>query len=404
MDANTIDLIKTIGIVVSALCGIVVTIFSVRFEKAKIDIKTRTDEILKHQKSVLRDFEEFGQKIITYGIASVPRALGSSDVQRQLQQSALEPFPAQSHFDQRKLQYIPEKTLLAEKLVDSIVAQIKADSTLTIALVIDGGTTLYQLFQMLCSHEDLRFNAVNASRLKIITNSLPGILVLNKLGRTAKNSTLFECRVLAGEAHFGFETSIGRETPIDLERAISSIKTQEPARKTKVIGALSAHFVSLSEGILQEHTDLIALKSKMLDVCDEIYCAVPFSKLTTFSSDKLNKILGNFSHEECLNFLQNWAICANKINLLVTSRPPNYFGNIQPNQLGNYFAHTDGSLPDGAINLKSLVRLEFDPLDDFSVRTNIAVLGERRALCEYEIPDRRIRSALLDHLQKVGKM
>lgn len=401
---TTAQIVQTALTLLAAAVAAVASFYAARMYKARTAFEAQAKEIQAQQKQVLQQMSEFGTQLMTQTLRVAP-------------QFAVSPYPQLlpivspadlSLFDRRRSHFAPEKELLAGQTVERIRRLVDAeaggDEQMTVILILDAGSTVFPIFRQLCQHPAFQFNRENASRLKIITNNLPGVAELIQYGRIGdpvRARTLFKCRILVGYAHSQYEASLSSQTAADLRRAVEEFQKESEASRSsgrvKVVSVTTGNYVSTPEGILARDPNHVATKSTMLDVADESYVLAPLGKLLPYACEEINELLEYAGKTERYATLPNWPQKGRELTMVITTRELNYFRRIDPSCLGIHLGRVQAEIREG-FDAGHLREIPFDPMNDVRVRTQASVMGMERALCEYEFPHANLREGLVKKL------
>jgi hypothetical protein len=397
---SALDLIQSILAGLAAIFAAVASYYTYKLRKLRIQVEESTKSIQERQSQLLGEMSEFGNAIIQQTLKVAPQ-FAFSPYQQLLSTTTLTDM---SLFDRRRSHFTPEKELLADVIVKRISSYIDKDDDLFIILILDAGSTVYPIFRRLCRHPSFQFDRNKARRLKIITNNLPGVADLIRYGHIGDPSvarTLFQCRILSGFAHSQYEASLSNETAADLLKAVSefreSIRKDQPqADKVKVISVTTGNYISIKEGVLARDRNHVDTKSNMIEVASEIYVLAPLGKLLPYNCDEINNLL-EFNEDMGYATLPKWDERFTDRYIVITTRQPEYFPQLNPLTLITYFGRVQGEVNDHYKD--NLLKIPFDPMDDIQVRTSASILGRDRALREYELPHQNLRDKLIKKLQ-----
>ncbi len=397
---TAMDVLATVASVIAALATAVAAVSVFLLNRLRIRFEENAKYIQDQQKQMLQNASEFSTQLMAQTLKVAPQYAFAPYPQLMPQSSLLD----MSLFDRRQAHFAPEKELLAKTVVEMLRKQIEEDENLSIILILDAGSTVFPIFRLLCRHPTFQFDRNNASRLRIITNNLPGVSDLTKFGRIGERrvaKTLFKCRILSGYAHSEYEASLGDQTANDLKSAIGEFEQaiqSQGGNRIKVVSVTTGNYVSLSEGVLARHRNHVEIKSVMLEVGDDVYILAPLGKLLPYTALEVNSLL-DLSGEEGYSSSKSWTQRMGNITMVVTIRKPEYFIQLRPHTLHTYFAKVQG---DVCHQFKDdhLVTVPFDPMDDIQVRTHASVLGVERALREHELPHQNLRDRLIARLEE----
>jgi hypothetical protein len=126
-----------------------------------------------------------------------------------------------------------------------------------------------------------------------------------------------------------------------------------------------------------------------------MYVLAPMGKIVPFSGDQMNELMKD--HGSGYARLDDWSAKKENIKCLVTSRPRDYLvhHNFDPPTLTMHFGQVMAELE----KLPGVDRTEFDPLDEIDVRVQASLVGNERALREYELPHKNFRECLKKRLE-----
>jgi len=399
VNPTVLTVIASIAPVLATVAAAVASYYTFTLNKQRIEFEKSAKTIQDEQRKVLDQMSQFGSQVMTQTLKVTP-------------QFAFAPYshllptvhPSDhSLFDRRRTHFSPEKEVLAEAAIEMIRKLVETKPSTTCALILDAGSTVFPIFRRLCLHPTFRFDRTNADRLKIITNNLPGVSELIRHGRMGdpiSPTTLFECRVLRGFANSLYEASLSTRTSVDLTDAVNEFKESAGANSEvdcEIICVSTGNYISLPDGVLARDPNHQSVKDAMLKIAQHIYVLAPFGKLLQYNCQDINELLGYSDASDGYAALPNWESVSANLTMFVTSRPHEYFAEIGPACLRNHFAAVQDRLRKDYEN--RLVECPFDPLDDISVRVQVSLIGEERALREYELPHRNMRESLLAKLQ-----
>jgi DeoR/GlpR family transcriptional regulator of sugar metabolism len=402
---TTPEIIQAVFTGLATVVAAFASFYAARMYRTRILFEKQAKNIQDQQKQILQQMSEFGTQLMTHTLKIAPQFAFSPYTQ------LLPPISPSdiSLFDRRRSHFTPEKEKLAEKIVEDVRTQIDkeagGDEQLTIILILDAGSTVFPIFRQLCVHPAFQFNRANARRLKIITNNLPGVSQLIKYGRIGdpiRARTLFECRILVGFAHSQYEASLSSQTSNDLQNAVEEFRQeiQESGadNKIKVVSVTTGNYVSTTHGILARDPNHVMTKGAMLDVSDDVYVLAPLGKLLPYSCDEINELLGYSGGKVRYATLANWPEKAKELIMVVTTRDPDYFRQLEPSTVGIHLGRVQAEIRD-RFDEKHLITIPFDPKSDVRVRTQASIMGIERALCEYEFPHENLRESLIRRLR-----
>lgn len=398
-------MVSSILSVLAIIAAILAYFFAARMYFARLQHEKEGMNVLKKQKQMLKEMSEFNTQLIAQTLQISP-------------QFALKPYPQlipdispskMSIFDLRCSHYTPEKELLAEQVVKNIIEQIDVglggDNKFTIILILDAGTTVFNIFKELCEHPSFHYFQDNADRLFIITNNLPGVSELIKHRRYVKPGhpgTIFKCRVVSGIANAQYEASIGPDTAQDLINSVGEIKEEIRAKnkkKVKVIGVVTGNYISLVDGLLSDDINHLETKKTIIEISDEVYVVAPLGKIVPFDCDKLNNMIKKSDPKLTYSPVPGWDIGSKEINLFVSIRSDDYFSNLEPPTLRTYLGHVQSELLNRFDRTKLYTPL-FQPLEDLHLNIRAAILTVTRALREYEFPHKAFRESLVEKINE----
>lgn len=385
--------------VIATIATAVTSWYALRLHRMKIEFEGNAKAIQEKQSQMLNEMSEFSRSIITQTLKVTPQYA----FMPYQQVMPMPPFSDASLFDRRKAHFSPEKEILAETFVKHVASLIDQNENLHIILILDAGSTVFPVFSKLCNHPSFQFDRTKARRLKIITNNLPGVSDLIRHGRISDHNlmrTLFRCRILSGFANSQYEAVLSLETITDLDVAIENFRkliAEEKQKRTKiqVISVTTGNYISIIDGILARDEDHLLVKSKMLEVADEVFVLSPLGKLISYSCGQFNEALGNKGSFR-YGYLPQWNSKVHNLHMVVTTRRPGYFAKLDPISLNTYFGHLQKEACDRF--KENLIQIPFDPRDEVHVRTTASIMGLDRALREYELPHQNYRDMLLSKI------
>jgi len=397
---NLFNILIAIAAIVAPLAAALASYYTFKLNKVRIQFEENAKNIQHKQNILLQNVNDFSQQLMTQTLKVTPQYafLPYQHTFPQITPSDI------SLFDLRRSHFTPEKEILTQKIVEILRSEILKDETLNIILILDAGSTVFPIFRQLCTHPTFQFDRKNASRLKIITNNLPGVSELTKYGRIGERKvarTLFRCRILSGYAHSEYEASLGPQTSSDLRSAIEELRQSnlEPKENNiKIVSVTTGNYVSLVDGILARHKHHIDIKSAMLAEADTTYVLAPLGKFLPYSLDEINNLL-DLENEEKYDSLKTWKQYVNRVYMVITTRKPEYFRQLEPVELNAYFASIQKQIFD-LFEEEFLITIPFDPMDDIRVRTQASILGPERTLREHELPHQDLRTNLINKLER----
>lgn len=209
-----------------------------------------------------------------------------------------------SLFSYRKSHFDKEKRRIAEHFVSEFMARLKGEVDRLkdvnkigcIFLLLDSGSTVYQVFEVLCNAYyvggfDLDDNAkkVLFSKIVILTNNVAGANKLSEIGRVgdhiAANMAL-KCLLLPGKVEGKYNAVLSGETAMQIKPMIEEYS--ETGKNNFVYGVITGNYLSTKDGILSrgEYHDVV--KKNIIKNSHNVYILSPLGKLTTYSCDDLN--------------------------------------------------------------------------------------------------------------------
>lgn len=234
-----------------------------------------------------------------------------------------------SIFGSRRDHFLTEKKAIARKTIDIIQKELIDNETMKFCLLIDSGTTTYELF---CEISDriakVRTNKKNKDRNKIldiwsnrvfiITNNLPGIqyLITNcRTGSTEYSDLFVKCLFLPGKplpvyAAVAGSDTINFLTKFDISKRIENELGVEKRDDYQIISIISGNY------IVRHHDDdsgkelfcpvarggevggHYAIKKEFVNMSNKIYLISPLTKFSFATCDCLNKISGYYINAE----------------------------------------------------------------------------------------------------------
>lgn len=245
----------------------------------------------------------------------------------------------QSVFADRLGHFREEKEHLAANFIPQLLTRCKAfaESGKQVYLLIDSGTTLYELFEVI-GRESVRFYENRdewIGQLRIVTNNLPGIDALTETGRVNPQSrysslAIEECHLLPGKLLPIYSAVTGEKT----NEALKRLREETDQNKAVFIGLVAGNWirlrrtdpvcpVPLARGI--GHLDF---KQALINNSDEIYVITPLGKIFIgVSLDDINTALGFIKDSPVLDRQSYGEVVitekAASVKLVSTSRPPN---------------------------------------------------------------------------------
>lgn len=206
---------------------------------------------------------------------------------------------AYSVFGNRITHFQGEKRFLAETLVALVEARARAafehDSASGIIAVIDSGTTLYPLFELLAAEcvEHFEDEWHWTHRLLLVTNNIPGIEALIRHGRTRGDTgherLAVSCKVLPGKPLPAYAAIVGSDTEAalrDLENTnvanLIRFETSQENLRWRVLGLTTGNWITVRDGVVhplargEGHLDF---KRELVRAAHEIYVVGPLGKM-----------------------------------------------------------------------------------------------------------------------------
>lgn len=330
-----------------------------------------------------------------------------------------------SLFSFRLKHFKEEKRRISEYLFTDIIENIKCieenDPNDKYILLLDSGSTIYPVFEVLCNAYFISDNKRKKyfEKIVIITNNVAGANLLTEIGRSGDNITanmLFSCFVLPGVIEGKYNAVLSEQTASYIPIAINHFKENQIEKKeykTLTIGVVTGNYISLEDGILTRGDYHDIVKQRIIENSDHLYIASPLGKFSAYSNNEINKgVMENvpklLTHKEygivpnsSFNHLKTDDIYINKKITIVTSNKRNYKneGDSIPD-VGTYL----NNILNNILDLKEEGRFnvllsEFDPRFESEQVVYDRNIDKFEAILKYEFPHRAMRDWLRKEIE-----
>jgi len=197
--------------------------------------------------------------------------------------AGLLPFDDQSIFGERYEHFFHEKRAIAACFIERLDEHIKiTPEGEKIRLILDSGTTIFPVFGLLLEH---KHDQEWTSKLEIVTNNIPGVLVMLRDGRAKENphsELAFDVHVVAGDPSPAYWALLPSAPEQEMARV-----TREKAAAT--IGVTTGNWAMASGKGLFVRGDRHADFKKALMACSSVlYALLPVGKMIEQGIDELN--------------------------------------------------------------------------------------------------------------------
>lgn len=289
-----------------------------------------------------------------------------------------------SLLEARQEHYSEEKMYLCNQVVSMIADRIENGDR--IILLIDAGSTVLPIVQLLCDHP-VFVSLEKCARLVLVTNNLGAVDSLlhhGTVGSDATATTRFKCYFPQGEINCTYGACLGSTTAASVRNLVSDAQHNT---KCTVISIVTGNYISVHDGLLargKEHTEV---KQAMIDIADECYFLAPLGKILKYKCGDLNSILkGQRKDYEVVPHKND-----KKPVLVYTFRPYHYADT--NTQLKLYFHDLKTSIEHAAgFDVREEWGFEIDPFE-MSVRMRVErqLMDEQTAILNYEFPHPALR-------------
>lgn len=272
------------------------------------EIKNTSDKI---EKAVLRldnkinDFSNLQH-------SSDKMSLFSEDGESKLNNPEESNDPSKSYFDIRNRHFSAEKRFICLKALDRISKNEQEwrkehnNKQRTLYLLIDSGTTVYPIFELLCEYRNFKETFID---VVIYTNNIRGISKISDYARKndrKDQSIIYKCNAIPGEIEEKYAAIVGKPAVEYLERlldtiyykefqeqsSISKIKKLDKLKdKAIIVSLITGNYISTREGILCRGDFHGELKYLMISNSHHIYVLSPLGKIFNKSAKRINEII-----------------------------------------------------------------------------------------------------------------
>lgn len=344
-----------------------------------------------------------------------------------------------SLFNFRQGHYGHEKKKLCKHVLEHLLSNEEFKKKKIIYLMIDSGSTVYPIFQLLCEqywnekyHEILK-------KVEIITNNMPGVQSLIKHGRRGSDTNaemLFKCHVLPGIAEGKYGAILGDDGPSHLQYFINKVVNHFSNKDTiATVSLITGNYISLKDGILWRGDYHGQMKNAYIVNSDYIYIISPLGKIFDNNVKEINSKISdpdlviptekcyrdlrdqkafysNLNNAHCVNNdildftgskivkLLPDIISNNKEIYLFTTKRMSKHNNIYPSELQTHFQNILTSLKTEF--RENLISPTFAPsLDSEQVIYELHLFSEKNekeAFLNYEFPHREMRNSMRNEL------
>jgi hypothetical protein len=216
-----------------------------------------------------------------------------------------------SIFGDRINHFFYEKQALAEKAIEELEIEMKANKDIKYCIFIDSGTTLYHLFHEICDRLKKENKEIWKKRVFIITNNLPGVQYFMKHCTEDDNEysdASLNCLLLPGKPLAVYGAVTGEETTNFLkEDHIKPVIEEHLGAKKgeyEIISFITGNYMirhdfkeedpNKKDVYLPAARDAghYKLKSEFAKLSDKIFIISPLTKFSFATCDQLNDVNG----------------------------------------------------------------------------------------------------------------
>ena len=216
-----------------------------------------------------------------------PIIAGVSRISHQI--SVLLPFDQNTVFGMRYGHFFHEKNVLAEKFVEILEKQF-LDQGKKVRLLMDAGTTIYPVFQQLAERKD---DPKWTENVKIITNNIPGVLVLLRDARAGGGQLhaplLFDISVVGGQPSADYWALLSNDPGTQIDKFIDADTT---SAEVVTIGLTTGNY-GRSDGmtLFVRGSQHMGFKKALVDRSQIVYSLMPLGKLLPKPAKEVNQHL-----------------------------------------------------------------------------------------------------------------
>jgi hypothetical protein len=443
-----------------AVMNLMVLILQTNLTKAKQnDLKLTSNEIEKmmnrlHEK--LNDFSNLpaGNKMYP------PPQLSSADIGPRPEGPEELSNPSKSRFDTRISHFSAEKKLICRKALDRIIKKemeyhnyplekIDEKNKRKLYLLIDSGSTVYPIFELLCNNPDFK---TSFKDMEIITNNIRGISIISDFGKKSNKADpemMYKCSVIPGLIEGTYSAIVGdpaleywngfldkiiqkeeNEGPAkcsnipniqeeDSEKLVSGrLKLERLSKDFKIIivSLISGNYISTRDGILTRGEYHPKLKYNLIYNSHHVYVLSPLGKFFNKSAEKISDMAKNsdesfkpqkeyikLGKKDIANLIPKELLEGRETFLVTTYRGSNKDG-LYPSYLLKYFSSISTAIDENFKNNKegdiNIFREEFNPQNDsYQVVHQLTIFKDSAdVLFNYEFPHSVIRNSMKKYI------
>lgn len=214
-----------------------------------------------------------------------------SQIARQI--AVLTPFDKTSVFGMRYDHFFHEKQAIAKAFVDELEEHLRKRER--VRLLLDAGTTVFPVFKHLADRAQQLADSADkwTRRIRIITNNIPGVLVLLRDARESSGPLnaplLFDVCVVGGQPSADYWALLSKDPEQQIDEFIAA---DESNQDVVTIGVTTGNYGG-SDGrtLFVRGLQHMAFKQAMLKRADVLYSLMPLGKLLPKSADEVNEML-----------------------------------------------------------------------------------------------------------------
>jgi len=225
--------------------------------------------------------------------------------------------PSKSYFDIRNRHFSAEKRFICLKALDRISKSEQEwrkehkDKKRTLYLLIDSGSTVYPIFELLCEYRNFKDTFKD---VVIYTNNIRGISKISDYARKndrKDQSIIYKCKAIPGEIEEKYAAIVGKPAVEYLEGLLELIycdefvqaslsESQELSKiqklsklneKAIIVSLITGNYISTREGILWRGDFHGELKYNLISNSHHIYVLSPLGKIFNKSAKRINEII-----------------------------------------------------------------------------------------------------------------
>ncbi len=197
-------------------------------------------------------------------------------------------------FEYRRTHYAGEKEVICQKFMTTLVSSLRSNGAANnqkLILLIDSGSTVFPIFELLCKHYWDQLGTTGTPKIEIITNNLPGMGALISKGRKGSDinaEMLLECNALPGTLEGKYSAALGPDSVSHLKYLLDYKRAEGNCR---VVAVLSGNYISIKDGLLWRGKYHGAMKNAMALLADEVYILSPLGKIFDLGFEEINEII-----------------------------------------------------------------------------------------------------------------